>query len=388
VYIVFVLIAILAALVFIIDFIPQFLTWQARIGIGKFQNTIEWKQRVAGISQKWLNQTPVIKLTDQNRIIVLDIIRGNYKRPAIQHWQEAALLLGIIELEKHSPSTTLKHKMDNFFSSKISNGNWKNLPTEVDAAILAFAILSYTNDIQKVKPAMDAVYLLILNLRGDDGTVAYRKRSMHLRYVDTIGFICPFLALYGKKYNCQEAIDLAIKQILEYNSYGMSVSSFLPCHTYDTQIKIGVGLYGWGRGLGWYAIGLIDTWKIIDDQHPSKDSLTSAVVAFTKTALQFQKPNGSWGWLVTQTTSRSDSSATATLAYFLSGAAVLDEVRGDALMGYKKAISYLQTITRRSGAVDFSQGDTKAIGVHSTDYNILPFTQGFTLRAIYSNKQE
>ena len=30
-----------------------------------------------------------------------------------------------------------------------------------------------------------------------------------------------------------------------------------------------MGLYGWGRGLGWYAIGLIDTWNELaeDDKH-------------------------------------------------------------------------------------------------------------------------
>lgn len=381
-----VIIVVLFFMVFAIDLIPQVITWQARIGIGKFQTGANWQQQVVATSNKWLTKTPVIKLTDQHRLIILDIIRGNYKRPAIQYWQEAALFLGLSEYHRDNPDSGAAQSINKFLNSKINNGYWKTPPLEIDSAILAFAVLSYTDDVQKIKPAMDTVYELILNLRGDDGTVAYRKRSMHLRYVDTIGFICPFLALYGKKYNCQEATDLAIRQILEYNSYGLSANSFLPCHTYDTQIKIGVGLYGWGRGLGWYAIGLIDTWKIINDQHPSKESLTNAVVAFTKTALQFQKPNGSWGWLVTQTTARSDSSATATLAYFLSRAAALDEIKVAALAGYNRAINYLKTVTRRSGAVDFSQGDTKAIGIHSTDFNTLPFTQGFTLRAICLKK--
>jgi unsaturated rhamnogalacturonyl hydrolase len=38
-------------------------------------------------------------------------------------------------------------------------------------------------------------------------------------------------------------------------------------------------------------------------------------------------------------------------------------------------------VTRRDGVIDFSQGDTKAIGVHSQEFDLLPFTQGFALRA-------
>lgn len=38
--------------------------------------------------------------------------------------------------------------------------------------------------------------------------------------------------------------------------------------------------------------------------------------------------------------------------------------------------------TRKNGAVDFSQGDTKDIGVYSSNFDILPFTQGFAIRLI------
>ena len=40
------------------------------------------------------------------------------------------------------------------------------------------------------------------------------------------------------------------------------------------------------------------------------------------------------------------------------------------------------SVTRRNGEIDFSQGDTKGIGLYSTTYDIMPFTQGMALRAI------
>lgn len=39
----------------------------------------------------------------------------------------------------------------------------------------------------------------------------------------------------------------------------------------------------------------------------------------------------------------------------------------------------------KSGVIDFSQGDTKTMGVYSQKFEISPFTQGFCLRAITTN---
>ena len=44
---------------------------------------------------------------------------------------------------------------------------------------------------------------------------------------------------------------------------------------------------------------------------------------------------------------------------------------------------YLQKVTKRDGAVDLSQGDTKDVGIYSQAFGILPFAQGFALRTAY-----
>ena len=59
-----------------------------------------WNAKVFEITLKWLKNTPTIKLTDNNRLILIDIVKGNYKRSSIQSWQEAALLLGLNQYEK------------------------------------------------------------------------------------------------------------------------------------------------------------------------------------------------------------------------------------------------------------------------------------------------
>lgn len=379
------LIVIVILIIFLIDWIPQFNTWQSRIKIGQFQSQEDWRNKVFDLSKKWLFKTPTITITDNSRLIIIDILKGNYKKSAIQHWQEAALLLGLIEKYKSSNSETTKVIINNYFDSKMdANGNWKQLPTEIDSVILGYALISIPwLDLGKNKPAFDALYQLILSLKGEDGTIAYKKHSKQFRYVDTIGFICPFLVEYGLKFNTKEAINLAISQITEFNKYALLNDTFIPCHTYNLETKLPVGLFGWGRGLGWYAIGLIDTWKALPENHLAKKQLEENVIQFAKMAMRFQQKNGGWYWLITNKSSQFDSSTAATLAWFLVNASTIESISSECKSAKENALQYLQKVTRRKGAIDFSQGDTKGIGVHSQRFAILPFTQGFVLRTIY-----
>ena len=82
-------------LILSIDAFTQFYTWQSRIKIGRFNTEVDWHHKVLKKSQKWLVKTPVIKLTDNNRLTIIDMLKGNYQRSAIQAWQEAALVLGL-----------------------------------------------------------------------------------------------------------------------------------------------------------------------------------------------------------------------------------------------------------------------------------------------------
>ncbi len=375
-----IILLLIALLIVVIDFIPQFDTWQSRIKIGQFSDKAIWKQKVLSVTKQWLTKTPTIKLTDNNRLIIFDILKGNYKRNSIQSWQEAALLLGLNDYTIKNNDAKISNQINNFIQIKLdSSGNWKVLPKEIDAVILGYAILKTDGiDVKKYKPAFDTLYHLINDLKGIDGTIAYRKHMPNFRYVDTIGFISPFLVRYGLLFNHPDAIDLGINQIRAFNKFAMLQDQFIPCHAYNIQTSLPSGLFGWGRGLGWYAIGLMDSWKELPENHTIKPELTEMVVRFAKMAMQFQNDNGSWNWQILNSQSQSDSSATAVLAWFLANANKVI----DCNVAKEKAIDYLMKVTRRNGALDFSQGDTKGIGVHSQQFDILPFTQGFCLRTL------
>ena len=373
-----IILIILIIVILLNDIIPIIKTWVSRIHIGRYDNKDIWKNAMAEKSVKWINNTPKIKVTDNTRLVIIDKLKGNYSKSAIQHWQHAALLLGLNEDENNKANESINQYLNSHFDG---NGQWKEKPEFVDCAILSYAVMKCDRT-DKYKPSLDYTYELIKELVGEDNTVKYRKSMPNYRYVDTVGFISPFLVKYGLKYNDEKAIELGVKQITEYYKYGFDSDNNIPFHAYDVNNKYKLGLCGWGRGLGWFAIGLIDAWRELPNNNKYKNILEEIVIKYANTILKLQLDNGGFGWTVTRKETRIDSSTTATLGYFLVCASEIEEITESCLEGYNKAIKYLMSVTKKNGEVDFSQGDTKDIGVYSMLFDILPFAQGFALRAI------
>lgn len=380
------LVGVVITVVFIIvalDIVPIAAGWFGRLRIGRWSDHESWAKGISTLGSRWLNRTPKVQVTDQTRWTIIERWRGTYASRTIQHWQQAALLLGLAEQHYYERDARIEATVTKFLRRTLDEeGRWRNKPKHVDIGILAYALMKQNSvSHQPYKHALDETWELIQAHIGADGTVQYRQGLPNYRFVDTIGFICPFLVAYGHVYEKPECIDLAVKQIEAYVEHGMCAEHFLPCHAYAIDHSIPLGLYGWGRGLGWFAIGLIDTWNELPSDHEAMQALEPIIEQFAHALMTFQRADGSWSWTVTREC-RSDSSATATLAWFMLNAAQLGSIKTLCLQSCDRALHYLMKVTRRRGAVDFSQGDTKDIGVYSMLFNILPFTQGFSMRTI------
>ena len=362
-------------LILAIDFFPDFWIWQSRIKIGRYTNQKEWEKKILEKSLSWLNLMPKTKVKDENKLIVLYILNNKYTNKTLQSWQEASLLLGLNEAYQKNENPKIKYEILKFVNSKIDKqGNWIVEPKEVDTALLAFAISEIPFLDREIKPALDFIYNLIVSKIGKETTVMYRNTTHNYRYVDTIGFICPFLTKYGIEFQKEEAIHLAVSQIKYFEKFGL-LDNKIPCHAYEIHTKNPVGIFGWGRGVAWFIIGTLETFKILPEKHLEKKYLQNLLQLIAETLIKFQRKDGSFAWNLLDEHSRSDSSATAVFAWFFKEMNLKNEAQ--------KSLQYLQSVTQRSGAIDFSQGDTKAIGVYSQNFDILPFTQGFVLKTLY-----
>lgn len=371
---------ILSIIIFGVDFYFYMLNRYCRYHIGRWNNYDEWLSNVKNISIKWTRKTPVVKMTDNNRLMVIDMINGKYKNNNIQSWQLGGLLLGLCECNDKEAKEAINKLIIKLIDK---DGNWVTKPTNVDCGLLSYAILKNSKDYKKIKPAMDYSIGIIEKNICEDGMIAYTSdKNVDERYVDTLGFVCPFLQLYSNIYAEEKFSKISLEQINQYNKYGLLHDTYLPNHAYNPKNKLPLGVYGWGRGVAWYVIGLIDTYIEIKDSD-EKLILKQNIKNVADSYINYQREDGGFGSIL-QNERTYDSSATAVLAYFYSRCYEIFE-NPKYLEVSNKCLQKIKSVTRITGKVDWCQGDTKGIGVHSQTFDIMPFAQGFTLRAALIN---
>lgn len=347
-----------------------------RFHIGRWQQD-SWEQAIEKKAIKWLRKTPTVKITDNSRYMLLDFLNGKYRSKTIQSWQKAALILGLLE----SPSLVSQIAARKAAEDLIdSTGNWKEPPVAVDCGMISYAILKAVSDPLKIKSAMDYSIAIIKKNINAEGMISYTggKNNTDM-YIDTIGLVCPFLALYAKVFKISEWEDITFYQIKMFHQYGLYKNTALPNHAFHIESKLPLGVYGWGRGVAWYLLGLMDTYKNLRNKE-YKNLLRKWISEAADKYIVYQRTDGGFGAIL-QRTQTYDSSATAALAWFYS---CCYEMFSDEK--YKqvkeKCINKLLSCTRISGAIDWCQGDTKDIGVFAQTYDLMPFAQGMALRAM------
>ena len=343
-----------------VDIVPAVRTWVGRIGVGRMSADTS-RQKIRAVALRQLRKTPPVPVSDQTRFTLPERLRGTYRSAHIQAWQQAALLLG-------AQQAKAEREIAAFQATVLTpDGRWKQTPESTDAALLAYALLRATKEPETIRPAMDAMYTF---LRGiiSGGTIPYTQRAPQVRFVDTVGMVCPFLYLYGKIYDCPEAQTLCMAQLSEYAQKGLHPALYLPVHAFRRGTGAPLGIYGWGRGCGWYALALAELTRCGAD-------VQVFAVPFADALLSVQQKNGAFSRQLFAEAG-TESSATAMLGHFLfvqSAASSGAPYRAAAA----RALDAVAAVTRRDGTVDMAQGDTKGIGFYSMRLLPLPAAQGF-----------
>ena len=319
--------------------------WQARIHIGRWNDREKWLHAVERNAKKWLKHAPTVRQKAQDRLILWDIIRGRYRNSTIQVWQDAGLILG---LGKQAAWEYTKTHKDIFGKKEI-------LPEDL---LLAYTLKKNgCLSAQQEKRILDC-FLDVKN----QGPIHYRPWVKKLRFVDTLGMVLPFLHICGWD-------DLARRQIEEYDK--ILLNGVFPAHAYDVEKDLPMGVFDWGRGIGWYILALIET--------SDMEGHNNRIVALAEALLLHQKPNGGFGCFVFNQQSRMESSATALIGLLFLQAFQITQTQ-TFLIAAQKAETALMAATRRNGVLDYCQGDTYSVGYYSQVFSVMPFAQGLALK--------
>lgn len=327
-----------------VDVVVGLHEWSSRIHIGRWNDRGKWKMAIEKRAKLWLRHTPVVRRTAQSRLVLLDMLTGKYRSFAIQTWQVAGLLLGVDEVsareyvQSHQQLLTLKEVFPEDF-------------------LLAYSLKKYG----LLTPEQEKKVLSSCQALKEDGTIYYRPWVKNLRFVDTLGMVLPFLHACGWD-------DLAMRQLQEYDAallYGL-----YPAHAYDVEKGLPLGVYDWGRGMGWYVLALTET-----SDMPGNDE---RIERLAEAMLKHQRMDGGFSCFVFNQRERMESSGTALMGLlFITAYSLTNDQRF--LVAAQRVEKALMKVTRRNGALDDCQGDTYGIGYYSQRFSVMPFAQGMAL---------
>ena len=343
-----------------------------RFYLGRILDTDEWEKKVKDVCQKWLVMTPTVRKTDTHTFWIIDFFKDNSKA-SIQVWQSASLYIALKEYYQLSGDESVNDSLSRFDATVCQRYDLKSIG-DLDFGMLAFALLDKPEFDSFVKAMLQYVTIQKTNI----GLIPYKANVKQTAFVDALGFICPFLTKYGVITDNIEYIELAKKQIQLYLDYGIEKNSGLPFHAFSTDTYIQRGICDWARGLAWLLIGLMDSYKVLEEAGVEDEFYRTQIKKYADILMKYQKENGGYTWQMLSGYV-TDSSAIAVFGWYLACCSKLFAEKSY-LEKAKKCRRFLMMQTRNNGMIDYCQGDTIGIGVYSRSFDIMPFAEGFALR--------
>lgn len=167
----------------------------------------------------------------------------------------------------------------------------------------------------RYKQAAEQLYKWVCRYAKEMGNpLPYRKHHPTHVYVDGLGMVVPFLCRYGAMFQVQEALQLGVKQILEFLKWGMDETTGLPYHGYDTRTKVKQGIIGWGRSVGWLMLSMADSLEYLPEGK-EKEEIKNAFRHLAESAFHYFREDGYFSWQLSAVEGPKDTSATAMIGY-------------------------------------------------------------------------
>lgn len=199
-----------------------------------------------------------------------------------------------------------------------------------------------------------------------------------MAYIDTLGMITEFCYHYDRIFGVDELSQIAEDQMDFFISAACSESEIFPYHAYEIESggKKHSGSNSWGRGIGWYLLGL----GACVANNPEKYS-----AIFIDTMMHVFSKQDQNGFLYEDmiTRERIDTSTTSMAAlslYYGLRSEIFEEAEKiKAEIYLERAISALVSATTEDGRVLFCTGECGGANVYSKEYGDY-YAQGYTLR--------
>jgi unsaturated rhamnogalacturonyl hydrolase len=143
--------------------------------------------------------------------------------------------------------------------------------------------------------------------RTSEGGFWHKKRYPHQMWLDGLYMGAPFLAQYARVFGEPAAFDDVITQYVLMEKHARDPKTGLLYHGWDesrqqkwADPQTGRSPAFWGRAMGWYALGLVDTLDFVPAEHPRRGELVAILQRLAEAVIRFQDPKGVWYQVVDQ----------------------------------------------------------------------------------------
>lgn len=301
---------------------------------------------------------------------------NRHKNYAYFNFPLAFLLLGLLDRYESSGDTKLLEDIEQKCTELVSSsGQLIFTFDKVDQAMfgLVFLRLYTIARAKKYLTASNEIYKNVLSYVGDDDIVRYRK-GVDVAFIDTIGLVCPFLIMYADIIDCKSARVLAEKQVNHVLDTGLDKDGILPFHAVDLNLNAPLGSINWGRGIGWWVLGLAPLAAKSDKNNPNKYfTALQKILAFLERA---RLDNEYWPQFIGHTNDNTIDSS-ATLMFLLA-----TQQAGIRHIESQELLSVIGRCVDSSGKVINASGDTIYINKYSRVKGASELAQGLMLSLI------
>lgn len=238
----------------------------------KDQLTSEIEEKIINQSLRMAKSKTVLMPMAEQQTLIDELKKYFYRRVRKEksrfNYPKAYLFAGLSEYGVSKQDDGLLKMISSEFDNYINNDGLPIFPFEkidqIPFGIAAINLFSYFG-MEKYKFTADYYFEKLMELKEEKLGIVYYRKNESIDFVDTIGMICPFLVRYGATFNNQSARELAKNQLKYYINKGLDLDSSLPAQALIKRNNIKVGSYNWGRGIGWFIIGLSDYLRFTND---------------------------------------------------------------------------------------------------------------------------
>lgn len=376
-YIFFIFCVVITGLVLFLEIIPRMvLIFRHRFKKEQISQNLsrDIERKILDASLKMANSDKVTMVWENPSYSFIDKVIALFKKKSSHtdefkkyNYPRAFLLLGIVNylMKKNDKKAMNDFKIlfDEYITQEGKPSFQLNRIDQVPFGEVALKLYTIYKEEKYLHFAHQLYHYIKENIASTDGIIDYRP-GIKVVLNDMIGLCLPFLLHYSKTTNIEEATNIAEQQMNYFITYGTDAHSQLPAHGIDKITTTKVGSANWGRGIGWYILGLSACAESNQDYQTQFSKLEKSLnLLKNKEQLWSQYPGSS---------EKFDASATLMIFY-----AIL--CNNPTYLTKNEFLNLLLPYLSQEGVVLQTSGDTIGLNEYSKTFGPSELSQGFLL---------